>query len=298
LLRSWAVPDSKNREGADTIRVGLIADTHMPERWPRIPPLVEKHFSGVDLILHAGDVGEPWVLDALGSIAPTLAVHGNDETEEAAAALPFSQLLGLAGHRVLLCHSHQPDRAAEMASRKADEWGPKLSRRASQAKLHGASIYVYGHTHIPMAAWVDGVLLLNPGAIASGNAVCRQTVQTVAVFEVAPTGEIEHKHYRVDDVGDDTTPDVDLSAGFRKALSCCSETIASPEVQRAYRRARQQGLVIEPELQDVVLRVARRCWARELTLMDVDSLVVEAEADDSLSSGLRSKLRSLLGTAS
>ena len=165
-----------------TLRVGLIADTHMPERWPRIPPLVEKHFSGVDLVLHAGDV------DALGSITPTIAVHGNDETDEAAAALPYCWLLGLADHRVLLRHSHHPDRADEMASRKADEWAPKLRRRASQAKRHGASIHVYGHTHMPMAESVDGVLLLNPGAIASGNAVCRQTVQTVAVLEAASSG--------------------------------------------------------------------------------------------------------------
>ncbi|MBT4497870.1 MAG: YfcE family phosphodiesterase [Gemmatimonadetes bacterium] len=279
-----------------TLRIGLIADTHIPERWPRIPSLVEEHFSGVDLILHAGDVGELWVLDALGSIAPVVAVHGNDETEEAAVALPYEQLLGLAGRRVLLCHSHQPERAAEMASRKSDEWEPKLRGCAAQAKRHGASIYVYGHTHIPMAQWVDGVLLLNPGAIASGNAICRQTVQTIATLEIAANGELVHEHYRVDDLGDHSIPDVDLSAGFGKALSSFSEMIATPEVQMAYRRARLQNLTVEPELQEVVLRVARRCWSRELSLMDADSILAEAEADDRLGPELTTKLRSILGT--
>ena len=110
-------------------------------------------------------------------------------------------------------------------------------------------------------------------------------------------GALVHKHYRVDDSGDDTIPDIDLSAGFGKAFSRCSEAIASPEVQMAYRRARLQGLTIEPELHDVVLRIARRCWARELTLMDVDSLVAEAESDDRLDPELRTKLRSVLGLA-
>lgn len=54
--------------------------------------------------------------------------------------------------------------------------------------------------------------------------------------------------------------------------------------------------MVEPELQDVVLRVARRCWSRELERMDVDSLLVEAEADDRLDPALKTKLRSLLGT--
>ena len=43
-------------------------------------------FAGVDLILHAGDIGELWVLDELSHIAPVVAVHGNDETAEATEA--------------------------------------------------------------------------------------------------------------------------------------------------------------------------------------------------------------------
>jgi len=277
-----------------TLRVGLISDTHMPERWPEIPPLVEEHFFGVDLILHAGDVGELWVLDTLGSLAPVVAVHGNDETEEAAGALPYAQVLGLAGRRVLLCHSHWPDRVAELASRKSDEWAPKLERCVAQAKRHGASIYVYGHTHIPMARWVDGVLLLNPGAIASGNAVSRQTVQTIGTLEIGPTGELACEHFRVDVADDRSIPEVDLSAGFGEALSSFSEFIATPEVLRAYRRARKQDLVVEPELQEVVLRVARRCWSGELEWMDGDSILVEAEADDRIGPVLETKLRSIL----
>ena len=157
------------------------------------------------------------------------------------------------------------------------------------------SVYVYGHTHIPMARWVDGVLLLNPGAIASGNAISRQTVQTIATLEIESAGELAYEHYRVDDFSDQPIPDVDLAAGFGKALSSFSETIAAPEIWMAYRRVVQQNLAVEKELQDVVLRVARRCWSRELDLMDVDSLLVEAESDDRLDPSLKARLRSILG---
>jgi hypothetical protein len=55
--------------------LGLISDTHMPERWPELPGAIFDVFAGVDLILHAGDVGELWVLDRLSAIAPVLAVR-------------------------------------------------------------------------------------------------------------------------------------------------------------------------------------------------------------------------------
>ena len=53
-----------------TVRIGLISDTHMPERWPSLPPAIFELFKGVDLLLHAGGVGELWVLDQLSAIAP------------------------------------------------------------------------------------------------------------------------------------------------------------------------------------------------------------------------------------
>jgi putative phosphoesterase len=57
-------------------RIGLISDTHMPQRCAALPDAVFDALKGVDLILHAGDVGELWVLDHLSTIAPVVAVHG------------------------------------------------------------------------------------------------------------------------------------------------------------------------------------------------------------------------------
>ena len=106
---------------------------------------------GVDLLLHAGDIGELWVLDRLSVIAPVLAVHGNDDTADAKRELPYQQVLMVAGQRIVLTHAHYSDRAQELELRKDDAWGPKLERRAAFGRRAGASIVVFGHTHVPMA---------------------------------------------------------------------------------------------------------------------------------------------------
>src|SRR5262249_27446015 len=156
-------------------------DTHVPERCRTLPPAVFAALRGVDLVLHAGDVGELWVLDRLSALAPVVAVHGNDETAEARRELPYQQVIAVAGQRLLLSHAHYPDREEERASRRNDAWEPVLERRAAMGRRADARIMVFGHTHVPMACAQDGVLLVNPGAIASGNAITRQRVQTVAL---------------------------------------------------------------------------------------------------------------------
>ncbi|MCA9945325.1 MAG: metallophosphoesterase family protein, partial [Anaerolineales bacterium] len=56
--------------------IGLMSDTHMPQRWAALPPVLGHIFANVEMIFHAGDVGELWVLDELSQIAPVIAVHG------------------------------------------------------------------------------------------------------------------------------------------------------------------------------------------------------------------------------
>ncbi len=130
-------------------RVGLISDTHMPQRCAVLPESVFDVLQNVDLILHAGDVGELWALDRLSTIAPVIAVHGNDDTEEAQRELLYQQLISIAGQRVLLWHSHYRDPAVERASR-GRSWAQILQRLAERGQRAGAEIVVFGHAHVPL----------------------------------------------------------------------------------------------------------------------------------------------------
>jgi putative phosphoesterase len=61
------------------VRIGVLADTHVGEHLPALPPEVLERFDGVDLIVHAGDVAVPRVLEELAEGAPVAAVRGNHD---------------------------------------------------------------------------------------------------------------------------------------------------------------------------------------------------------------------------
>src|SRR2546426_9100829 len=116
--------------------IGLIADTH-GYLDPRVPPAVK----GVDLILHAGDIGAEGVLIALASIAPVTAVAGNNDANLAQLGLPLRVDMDLGGVRIHLVH-----------------------RLIDAAPGSGTRIVVYGHSHKALVAEREGVLWVNPGA--------------------------------------------------------------------------------------------------------------------------------------
>lgn len=129
---------------ADTLRFGLISDTHSLLRNE-----VYAAFAGVDEILHAGDVGDPAILDELGVIAPVQAVYGNvdgwEVRQQAAEELEFERL----DQRIGVIHGHQ--------------WGsPRIHDLLG--RYPDCSIVVYGHTHQPLIEKVESILVINPGS--------------------------------------------------------------------------------------------------------------------------------------
>lgn len=120
--------------------VGLISDTHGLLR-----PEVAEVFDGVDMILHAGDVGSRDVLDGLERIAPVTAVRGNVDI---GLDLPELARLELAGVHVVVVHG---DRLASRTPEKVAEAHP------------GADLVIFGHSHRPLVCRVGDVLVVNPG---------------------------------------------------------------------------------------------------------------------------------------
>ncbi|MGI8858117.1 MAG: metallophosphoesterase family protein [Thermomicrobiales bacterium] len=243
-------------------RIGLISDTHMPARCAALPQVLFDALRGVDLLLHAGDVGELWVLDALSAIAPVIAVHGNDETADAQRELPYQQVIAIGGQRILLTHAHYPDRAEEMASRTDDAWAPKLARRAAMGRRAGAGIVVFGHTHIPMTVEYDGVLLVNPGALACPNLESRQRIQSVAILSIRDDGAPFVTHIDLARADQPFVPRIEWGAGFRAAHQQFGQSILAPDLAGDFSRLSQVIQRVAPETGWApYLRLAHRCWS-------------------------------------
>ena len=122
--------------------IGLISDTHGLVRAD-----VHTALAGVELILHAGDVGGADILDELALIAPVMAVCGNTDPPDA-PGLAQALELTLGGLRVHVSHGH------ELGSPKP----------ALLAAAYDADVIVYGHTHRQSVNRVGAKLIVNPGA--------------------------------------------------------------------------------------------------------------------------------------
>jgi putative phosphoesterase len=122
-----------------TLRVGLLSDTHGLLR-----PEARSFLIGCDYIIHGGDVGSAPVLEDLATLAPVIAVRGNNDTEEWAEGLPQSELVRIGDLFVYVIH---------------DLGELDIEPRAAQV-----SVVVSGHSHQPSIAKRDQVLYVNPGS--------------------------------------------------------------------------------------------------------------------------------------
>lgn len=260
--------------------VGLVSDTHMPLRRRTLPVNLGEVLGGVDFLLHSGDVGELWVLDQLSAIAPVFAVHGNDDTTDAQRELPFQQVIAIGGQRILLWHSHYPDWDEEMASRVDDDLHRSIQRSVDQGKRVGAKVVVFGHWHIPLVYLKDGMMLINPGALASGNEFTRMLRNTVALLFVEKSGSLHVVHVDLAAPNIPYVPKIDWEAGFAVALKQYAKSILSAEVASAlpFLRANltiTEILAIRPFLAAKAIPI----WEREggeLSVADVRDALINA----------------------
>ena len=131
-------------------KIGVISDTHVPRKSPAVPAAALKVFSGVDLILHAGDLEVMSVLDELEAVAPVKAVCGNMDVFRGEGLLPDRLVVEVEGCRIGLTHG----------------WGAPdgLEERALQSfAKDNVRAVVFGHTHLTCNEWRGGALLFNPG---------------------------------------------------------------------------------------------------------------------------------------
>ncbi|AKT50401.1 metallophosphoesterase family protein [Arsenicicoccus sp. oral taxon 190] len=150
------------------MRVLVLADTHAPRRWKGLPVELLAPLQEADVVLHAGDVCTPEVLDTLAEHAPVHVVLGNNDGPAVAAwGAPETLELDLDGLRVAMIH----------------DAGPRAGRdRRMRRRFPDADLVVYGHSHIPLDEPEGAVHLLNPGSPTDRR---RQPHGTYAVLQIA-----------------------------------------------------------------------------------------------------------------
>ncbi len=146
--------------------IGLISDTHIPDRARVLPQKVIDAFSNVDLILHAGDLTSPKVIEELEDLAPVLAVQGNMDRVNG-IDLPKARVVEAEGLRIGIIHGEVYPRA-------------DTQQLLYLAKELNADILVSGHSHQPKIEQNEGILLLNPGS----PIVPRLADRTVMILEI------------------------------------------------------------------------------------------------------------------
>ncbi|HXV14265.1 MAG TPA: metallophosphoesterase family protein [Candidatus Krumholzibacteria bacterium] len=119
--------------------VGVISDTHGLLRPEALTAL-----AGSDRVIHAGDVGEEEILEALRAIAPLTVVRGNVDTQAWCSKLPYGDLLEVDGVRIYVVHD--------------------LGTLDIVPASAGVSVVVFGHSHHPDVFTRNGITFFNPGS--------------------------------------------------------------------------------------------------------------------------------------
>ena len=134
----------------------MISDTHGLLRPEALAAL-----AGADVIIHAGDVGSPEVIERLRAIAPTFVVRGNNDTASWADDLPETQMVTVGGLRFWVLH--------------------EAARLSVDPVAAGLACVVSGHSHRPSIQTCDGILHLNPGSAGPRRFTLPVTVARIHV---------------------------------------------------------------------------------------------------------------------
>ncbi len=155
------------------ITLGVVADTHVPDHMPGLPPALWEALAGVDATqrVHAGDICVPRVLRELEWVAPVYAVAGN---RDLFLRLPLDRVLTFGGVRLGLTHGHGGWRQYAplklLATLRGETRTPSAARTTAflervRRRFTDVQVVVFGHSHRPVNEQRAGVLLFNPGSL-------------------------------------------------------------------------------------------------------------------------------------
>jgi putative phosphoesterase len=145
--------------------IGVISDTHGLLR-----PEALKALRGSEFIIHAGDIGDPSILDALREVAPVTAVRGNVDGAAWGRKLPATNVLEVGGISIYILHS--------------------LLELDLKPEAAGFNVVISGHSHVPKQNVRNGVLYFNPGSAGPQRFQLPVSVGRLVVREGKVSAEI------------------------------------------------------------------------------------------------------------
>lgn len=134
------------------MRIGVISDTHIPDRAKDIPEQILEDFKNVDMVIHAGDFVDLSVLDKLKTVCRDVrAVWGNMDQNEIRKKLPEKEIIKIANYKIGIIHGYgHPNNLIELT--------------AGVFKDDGVNLIIFGHSHSPVNEKKGDILYFNPGS--------------------------------------------------------------------------------------------------------------------------------------
>jgi hypothetical protein len=170
------------------MRIGVIADTHIPGAMPALPPRVREVFADVGIIIHLGDITTLETLNVLEDITITVAISGHADPPNVQQYLPRKTHIQVGDHRrVGLIHGDKEPRSfMDRLSKWLAGGQPKNADivpfiyeafRNDEPKV---DVIAFGHSHVPYNRVHSGVLCFNPGSAVPG----KNRPGTIGILEI------------------------------------------------------------------------------------------------------------------
>lgn len=137
-----------------TTRVVILGDTHLPRFGHQLPGPLADGLADANLILHAGDITQRFVLELLAAYAPVEAVAGNNDPPELAASLGWRRVVEVEGVRIGLTHGHHGTGRSTL----------ERARLAFADSDPPVDAVAFGHSHQPFVERIGATWFLNPGS--------------------------------------------------------------------------------------------------------------------------------------
>lgn len=134
------------------MRIGVVSDTHIPDRAKDVPQQILEEFKNVDMIIHAGDLVDLSVLNKLKAVCGNVkAVRGNMDSDELRKALPEKEILKIGNYNVGIMHGYgAPHKLIDLLG--------------SIFKNSNVNLVIFGHSHAAFNEKRGDVLFFNPGS--------------------------------------------------------------------------------------------------------------------------------------